>query len=169
MRGQCQLQSFSLFGLFLKLCNSVFWEIALDLFSLLVTLFNLLIVRLAVNPCELSTKLADATFVKSVLNGVAADKGITGLETKINYLGDVLASANTAINAVTGATATSSNAITLLQNAIKVQSATQGSISDTLETYSKGGATPTKLDVPAGGTVTPLAQAIADEGYRVTT
>jgi hypothetical protein len=65
----------------------------------------------------LSTQLADAAFVKSVLNAVAADKGITGLETKINYLGDVLASANTAINAVnavTGATVTSSNAITLL-------------------------------------------------------
>ena len=50
----------------------------------------------------------------------------------------------------------------LVGAAIKVQSATQGSISDTLETYSKGGATPTILEVPAGGTLTPLAQAIAD-------
>jgi hypothetical protein len=103
----------------------------------------------------LSTKLASAAFVKSVLNGVAADKNISGLTTKIDYLGDVLASANSAINAVTGPTPDSSAAITLLQNAIKVQSATQGTISNSLEAYARGGAQPNIL----GATLT---QAIAE-------
>ncbi|MDH4482386.1 MAG: Ig-like domain-containing protein, partial [Rhodoferax sp.] len=111
----------------------------------------------------LTTKLADAEFVKWVLDGVAADKGIVGAETAVDYLGDVLATANTAINAVSGVLETSGDAIAVLTDAIKVQSATQGSsIKDALEAYANGGKQPALLVADATSGKTPLEQAIAD-------
>jgi len=41
----------------MKLSLSIFWQIALDFFSLLVTLFNLLVVHVAVDPCFCRSEL----------------------------------------------------------------------------------------------------------------